>query len=68
MIQPEVPFPHMLKYGLIFISGSKCKIPYVCWEKKGSMLPWKSIGSIYEENVRTPFKNCIRTETWHGDK
>ena len=26
MIQPEVPFPHMLKYGLVFISGSKCML------------------------------------------
>ena len=25
--------------------------------KKVSMLPWKSKGSIYEENVQTPFKN-----------
>ena len=61
MIQPRVSFPHMLKYVLIFISGSKCMLG-----TKGFMLPWKSKGSIYEENAQTTFKNCIPTETCHG--
>ena len=42
MNQPEVSFPHMLKYGLISMYDRK---------KRDSVLPMKSKGSIYEEHI-----------------
>ena len=44
MNQPEVSFPHMLKYGLISMYARK---------KRDSVLPMKSKGSIYEEKLHS---------------